>query len=247
MTIPTRWPWLLALGAIVYLVVLVVTLPARFVLQWLPDGVSAVGVEGTAWRGRVATIAVERTRVDDLRWRLRPAALLRARAAASVEARVAGGFVDGDVAITATGTVHARDLRGAFPLAELASVAGFQGIAGQLSIDLQALRLDDGWPGVVEGTARIGNLRIADLDDEPVGDYELQFDTRGDDIVGRLRDRGGPLEVSGALTLGADRAWELDGTVRTRADARPRLGEVLSMLGNPDAEGRREFSLAGRL
>jgi hypothetical protein len=53
--------------------------------------------------------------------------------------------------------------------------------------------------------------------------------------------------VTGVLRLSPDGSYELAGSVAPKADADPELARVLQLLGTPDAQGRRAFSIAGTM
>jgi hypothetical protein len=55
---------------------------------------------------------------------------------------------------------------------------------------------------------------------------------------------GGPLAVAGTLRMTPEPGFVLEGTVASRANATPELARQLQMLGAPDAQGRRSFSIA---
>ena len=66
-----------------------------------------------------------------------------------------------------------------------------------------------------------------------------------DRLVGKVKDLEGPMQVDGTLSLGADRSYVIEGLVAARPDASKAVTDTLRFLGNPDAQGRRPFSLAG--
>jgi hypothetical protein len=53
--------------------------------------------------------------------------------------------------------------------------------------------------------------------------------------------------VSGLLQLSPSGAYDLEGSVAPRPGASADLTQTLQLLGAPDAQGRRPFSLAGSL
>lgn len=69
--------WALA-ALVVFVVFLVVSMPARFALQFIdvPAGVQLGGVSGRIWRGEVDAVRAGDIILRDVQWRLRPAHLL---------------------------------------------------------------------------------------------------------------------------------------------------------------------------
>ena len=78
-----------------------------------------------------------------------------------------------------------------------------------------------------------------------LGSYDLEFDGKRDadgGLTGQLRDRGGPLEVTGVVTLTPAPGYLLNGAVLTRPSASPELLRQIAFLGPADAAGRRQFA-----
>lgn len=242
--------WQLAgLGLAVYLVVLIATLPAALVWRLAaPADATAAGIEGTAWRGGATTAVIAGTRLTSLRWSLQPLELLRARLGLRFDTRLDDGFARGHVALSPGGQrVWMRDVQAALALQPLAAAAGYRGVAGALSIDLEQLVLIDEWPDLLQARIGIGQLVISDLGRDSLGDFSLDLLATNGRVQGELSDGGGPVEVRASLRLEPDRSYELEGLVQARPQATQDLREILEMLGAPDAAGMRSFGVAGRL
>jgi hypothetical protein len=72
----------------------------------------------------------------------------------------------------------------------------------------------------------------------------------GDDagIVALLNDQGGPLEVTGRISLRPDRTYLFDSLIKLRADAPDVLVQGLEIVGGaPNASGQRKFQQQGSL
>jgi general secretion pathway protein N len=243
------------LGVGAYLAFTLATFPAGTALRWFaPREIVMTGVEGTLWSGSAASCSVGGIVAEALRWRVQPASLLLGRLAGSVEARIPDGFVSTDIAASPAGVTFSG-LRGATSLPALAGVLPIKGMRGQASAALESLAIEDGWPSRV-----VGELKLAGLEAPPfipdgsgallsLGDYTVTFSPApAREVAARFVDNGGPLEVSGTLTLDATRAYTLDALIEPRNGAPEALVEGLKiMTAEPDAEGRRRLSLTGSL
>jgi general secretion pathway protein N len=251
---PGRLGWV-ALGVGAYLAFVLTMFPAATAYRWFaPPELALSGVEGTVWSGRAALGSVEGFPLRDLRWQLHPSALLALRLGASFESRLAEGFVSGAVRVGMS-TVEFSDIRVATSLAALRAALPLDGLEGRVSLSLERLVLDRGWPVVVVGDAGVNDLQGMWFmaGDQPdfvtLGSYALRFNQGGGNgILASVRDAGGPLEVSGELELGSDRAYRIEGLVRARENASAELVQGLQfMTDDPDASGRRAFSFTGTL
>ena len=72
---------------VLFFLTLLVTVPARFVMQFvsLPAYIQVGGVEGSIWRGEVDALLVNDIMLRDVSWRLRPWSLFSGQLAADVE------------------------------------------------------------------------------------------------------------------------------------------------------------------
>lgn len=232
-----------------FLLGILLLFPAQLALQWFsPPDLRLVGIEGTIWRGRAAQASAGGIYLSPLTWRLRPASLLTARLGYDIEADLPGGYVNGAVAMTITGSISLSDLEASVPLASVSRLMPIAQAEGRLSADIDHSIIRAGWPTELVGIVSIEDLVYRPAGTNSIGNYRVQFlETEDNSLLGELSDGGGPLEVSGELAVTADRAYELRGHVMARPGAPAALANSLRFLGSEDARGRREFSLAGRL
>jgi hypothetical protein len=233
--------------AVVFLITLVVRLPARALVALLPPDVTCAAPSGTIWSGSCGQLRAAPIVVSALSWQLHPAALLRARIGADVASQdpAANGHAtlelrtNGDLSLTAlvANLALPRD-SGLVPA----------GASGTLQLAIDSARIEGGHVVAVQGTVDLQQLHIespaADL-----GSFELQFASpnQGATMVGLLRDLDGPLSMIGTLHLKRDGSYELQGSVAPRAGSGADLTQLLQLLGPPDAQGRRALSIAGTL
>jgi hypothetical protein len=237
----------LILAVVVFIITLLVRLPARALLMLLPAEVSCAEPAGTVWSGSCGELRAGAFAVSGLAWTLHPAALLRLHVAAdlaSQDPRANGHAqlelaLNGDLAITAlAANLAIPSGAGLFPAGSSGSV--------QLAVD--SARIEGRHLVALQGKIDLQQLQIenppADL-----GSFELQFapPSQGAAMVGQLRDLNGPLSVIGVLQLSRAGSYDLEGSVAPRPGASADLTQVLQLLGPPDAQNRRAFSLAGSL
>jgi general secretion pathway protein N len=84
----SKWK-LITVLAVVYIVGLLILLPARVVAHFIdtPPGVRWGQVEGTLWSGSMGVVQVEDLVLRDLHWTLQPLALLTGKLQADIEVR----------------------------------------------------------------------------------------------------------------------------------------------------------------
>ncbi|MEO1117447.1 MAG: type II secretion system protein N [Pseudomonadota bacterium] len=237
---------------IVFVIGLVVRLPASAVLSWtLPDNVSTRGISGTIWSGTIDVVDVNGVSMGPVSWRWRPAALASGRIGAVVEAGLPGGYLDGKVSV-GSDVMVLEDVRALANLASLTQRSSIGAARGTARVSATRLRLESLWPTDIEGEIRLTNLRYAATGNTALGGYRLRFDgtASGDPafpLLGVIESDGSaPFTVGGTLGLGPARAYALNATVAAGADAPAEITQALQFLP-ADASGQRQLSFEGAL
>lgn len=240
-----KLPLILA-GAAAFLLSLVVFAPARLLVSFLPASVTTGTMTGSIWNGATDYLAIDGRPLGAMQWHLKPLQLLRGRLALDVDLRSAEGTAHGFVSLGSGNSLAARDFQAQWPLASLPAGLAPGRWSGLLNLDLRDFAFDGTNVSRVLGTIDARNLQSPDSG--PMGSYRLIFDEKskqGDRHVGRLQDLDGPMQVTGTLSLGSQGDYLLEGRVAPRAGATENLIQGLRFLGEPDAQGRRPFSIAG--
>ncbi len=237
---------MLGVGLIAALAVLVTAIPASVLGRFLPPGVHAADFSGTIWHGSTTALTVNGRNAGGLEWQLQPQALLQLTL--ELRAHWALGHFLADGVVDADGRRFSlRDVRGGGPiddLSELGVPAGWHGVA-EVAID--TLSGDPARLIAVAGDLKVSNLSSAQVAaGANLGGYLLRFAPGAVDasgaISGQLSDTGGPLEVSGTITLSpAQHSGMVSGTILERADAPPDLRRDLdnfARLRGRDRQGR---------
>ncbi len=235
-------------GLVAFVAGLAATFPARLAVAWFaPAQVQAWGVQGTVWNGSAEAIAVAGAGIGGAEWSLRPLSLLLLKPKADIRVTRRDGFASARVTTSLSGdSVRISDLEAAIALGSLPPQVVPNGVAGDLSAQVPALQLEDGWP-----TRASGRIAVADLNLPGViltlGPLEFVFADASDPLRADVRSLGGPLEVEGTLTLPAPGRWSLDVLLAPGQDAPRELVEGLAYVGEEAPGGRRRLQASGGL
>ena len=243
---------LILIGLLTFLVLAVISVPASVLFGFLQQyGVNAAGTEGSAWKGRAQMLQIQSVNLGAVEWDLHALALLTLKLQADVKITRPEGFAEAEVSVRSADAVTLEDLTASLPLSALAGVAP-AGWSGTVNMKFSELVLSNGWPASANGTAEVLNVSSPNKNAPLTGSYKLTFPAAGVEaaegvLAADLVDLGGPLQIQGELELRPDRSYLLAGHVAARPDAPRNLANQLEILGPPDAEGRRPFSLEGTL
>ncbi len=206
---------LIAAGAISFLLTFIADAPAGALYAWFAPKAAKVelyGVDGTLLHGSVAGIGMQgRPAWQELHWTLHPLGLLTARVLADIETTTPA-VVRGRVSLAPWG-MSLSDVRASGSARTLLSVGGqgFLPIEGQLSADLQSLRLKDGKASSVDGVINVEGLSWT-LAKDPIvlGNFRGTATTESGKITLKIESVSGPLDAHGNVELDSDQAYNVD-------------------------------------
>lgn len=250
----TRNGRLTALGVGAAVAFALATLPASLLAGRLESrGLTAAGVGGSIWHGRIAMLAWRGTPLGAVSWRLGLRPLLRGRLGGEVELARPDGRAAAEISVAPSGDLHLARARATLPLEAFASLPGGlpRGWRGLLQASLDEVVLRGGLPVAARGTIEVDGLVAPPPRSAPVGSYRLVLPDPGAPaaagVSARVADKSGPLGVDARLSLAPDRSFLLEGTVLARPDLPAAMQRSMAILGPADAQGRRPFSVGGTL
>lgn len=234
--------------AVTLVVGLIVSFPARVAYHWFaPPTVAMTGISGSVWRGAASQASVAGLYLGELRWRMRPLALLRGRASFDIAANPAGGVLDGNAAIGFGGNLFLAHTRASLPLDAFAGLFGVPGLRGTATADIVQLELSDGFPASGEGSAEVRGLVLPMVSRQSIGGYRVEFLTQEDGVVASVEDTNGLVDIAGRVFFRRDRSYEFLGQLAPKPDTPAAISDQMRFLGSPNARGQYELRLEGTL
>lgn len=240
--------WQVAVLAVVlYLIFLVVTIPASLAYGALkkklaPESSLQLGsITGTLWSGRAAPAVLGGQRLDSLSWNVQPLSLLIGRVQAQLEFRYGDSFGKAVVARGFTGKIYAKDIEARIDLKRMRLLAQVLplGMEGALLLNLKTFSVDRrsifdaegvlAWDSAiitVPMRTEFGNLRVA------------LSTTDNDGVKATLADGGGPLQAEGLLNITREGNYKFTGVFAARDPNQRMLVQGLQMLGRQGADGK---------
>ena len=244
---------LVALGIGAFLILGLITLPANAVLSFFhPPGVTLAGISGTIWKGRAQAVRSGTTHVGSVEWALNVLPLLTGKLGANVKVTRTDGFAQGSIAAAPGGRITLHGFNASLPVSALPPNVVRGGWTGTLNVKLTDAVVDNAWPVAVTGTIEVTDLVGPANRPAALGSYKVVFPAEGaataDALTGALTDSGGgPLAVNGTVQLKKDRSYLLSGLIATRPGAPGDMTRTLEILGEPDEQGRRQFTIEGTM
>lgn len=241
--------WVLALGFGVYLVGLLVFLPARLVVAMapLPEHIQLQGVQGTLWKGQAQQLQVQHKYLEQVSWDVFPLALLTGQFAADV--RVGQSPVNpvrGQAHLVASLSGQQLTLEDARFQGELGHLARWLDIPdlvplqGEIVLGLTEFAL--GQPICSHLSARVGAYEVQTLigsNWQALGDYAMQLSC-SEGLVQVNMDPSNHLglQVQGRF---APADVDLAVTMQPTAMAPTAIHDLLKLVGRPNQQGQYNF------
>jgi general secretion pathway protein N len=241
----------LIIGLMVYLLVLLATIPANLFTGLINrnfPGVAVVGLEGSLWSGRIGQLYVAGNRLEGVEWHLQPWALLLGRMQLGLEysdqrnrleVSLARGFTGSSQIRGLEGQVQAQWLQGLTPY----TIPVFK---GTLQFDDVYLSLDGMIPDDASGNLQWRGAAVDMGQDVRLGQLQVQLDQSEDQVQAVVT------ETSGLLTGDARFSVSEDGRYRIQAKLKPTdkgedLSRHLALVMQRSADGSFVYNQQGRL
>lgn len=246
---------LLTLGIVCFLLFFFTAFPARVVFAvFMPDTVQSFGVTGSIWNGHARIINIGGQQFRNTEWNIAVSQLVFGQLGGDFKTRWGSGFADGFATISAGGTLRLKNTQTSFDIGLLTALLGIPQMGGQISVEINNLKIVDNWPHQLSGTGEIRNLSspllgsgAASLIGNVAVDFDTATETNAETITGQIHDAGGPLEINGTLLLTPPGNYDLSTRIRARPDAPRALQDNLRFLGSPESDGSYIFKIAGSI
>ncbi|MFB0712668.1 type II secretion system protein N [Buttiauxella noackiae] len=232
-----------------YLLGLLLMIPARFVIDWLPlsSEVSLQGVSGTLWQGQVQTLALGKQQVGPISWNWRSTALLEGKIAADIalaDPRIINGR--GIIGWNGEWSIQEATLR--FPAAVLGNAMSLSAkLGGEVSAHLTLLRFTP--RNCIEALAdmRWSNGNLVDIAATVnTGDTRLRIKCVNQQWLADITQTSEQLHSKGQLRLQGAQQYRLQGEVTPGATFPPALLMLLAQSAGHESQGRYTFETSGR-
>jgi hypothetical protein len=248
-----RWIGYGLLGLFAYLVFMLIQFPATVLFDWITQRVPELSVRdmhGSARQGSARGVRLRGVQFESLSWQLQFFPLLLGRLEYQFNLAEPGSRLQGKIATSFDRQLSLGDVKGSLPLTKLSALTERPSLPldGQVELDIAGLQLNTlGRLRSVFGTIRLLSARTTLAKPLELGNFNVELSTQDQDILGNIKDSGGPLEFTGNLTLTQDGSYRFSGQAAVRDENNRELRQALSLLGRPGGNGKWKINLAGTL
>jgi len=236
-------------GILVFLVILVLYLPASWFAGALPAQLRCNDLGGSLWQGECNGLSYQGSNLGDATWNLSLGRAFSGRVAGDVAVRGNAVNLNADLDTNFSGVGELRNLKANLVMdpALLPLLPAQQ--RGILAADLARVEVGAGGAlSAVEGSLELRDFRQAGPQPMDLGSYQVVFDgakSANSTVVGKVRDLGGPFIVDATVTLNPERSYVVQGYITGRTAEAERTVRELTLGATPDTSGRSSFSFEG--
>lgn len=241
----------LAIGVTVYLLVLVVTLPAEHIRKSIEARVADLAlhaVSGSVFSGQARQLVYQGLDLGAVRWQFRPHALLLGRAEYHIELTHPDNHGRGDIGITPGGRVYGRELE--LELLPDRIINHYSPVAvttsGELRLVIESLDISAGLPRNLYGSVAWQDAAVLEPVDMVLGQVEVSLQTSGEGLAGTVT-RGGVLGASGNLALLPGGRYRVNLVLRPGNDVSTETLELLENTAQVMPNGDYLIDASGQL
>jgi hypothetical protein len=247
----SSWRWLTAYGLLIYLLFLIISLPANFVWSLAPQqikrSVIVSNLQGSAWSARADSVIVNDFELGKANWTLNPLLLFIGKLGGHITVRNALGQAQSGFAIQSDQLVELSDLTGEFNAAMLDPAFRPFTFAGVIKSELNTLELEKKAQLTATGTLQWNNASITGVQEVPLGNVLFNATPEAKGTRLQVTNEGGVIAISGDIRVAGNGRYNLNLLLTNRDKRRTDIDTILSVLGRLDAKGRVRLNQQGML
>ncbi len=247
----SNWKWLTAFGLVIYLIFLLIHVPAEFVWSFAPPqfkrGVIVSNLQGSAWSARADSVIVNGYELGKANWSLNPLWLFIGKLGGHIMVRNAMGQAQSDFAVQADQFIELSELTGEFNAAMLDPALRPFTLTGIIKSELSTLQLQRKVQLSANGNLQWNNATVTGVQEVALGNVQFSASPEAKGTLLKVSNEGGLIGISGDIRVAGNGRYTLNLLLINRDKRRSDVETMLSVLGRADAQGRVRFNQQGVL
>ena len=240
-------------GVSIYIVSLVVTLPAnRVVNHLLPASTSPYikykGISGSIWNGQATEFSVRQIPLGKLKWDLSFIPLLWGTADLQLTSKRDGALLVSDISMR-SGSISLQDTRFEIGIADLMPLFyGFPiSLDGNIKAFFKNIEIAPASQMQIEGGAVLSDIKLLAPQALSLGNLVATFEKNDKGSRININDQQGPVQVDAVVMLAETGFYTVNATLIPRTSSDASIKNALAMLAKADSQGRYTFNTRGRI
>lgn len=249
----SNWKWLTAYGVLLFLVFLLINIPADVVWSLIPQqykrGLIVSNLQGNAWSARAENVIINNYELGRANWTLNPLLLLTGKLGGHLTVRNAMGQAQSHFTVQADQLVELSDLSGEFNAALLDPILRPLTLTGAIKSELTTLLLQPKLQLTASGILRWNNATVTGVQEVALGNILLNASPQNKGTLLRVSNEGGLIDIGGDIRVTGNGRYNLNLLLTNRNKNRSDIDDMLLIIGGGrrDSEGRVRFTYQGAL
>jgi general secretion pathway protein N len=247
----SNWKWLTVYGLFLYLLFLIINVPADIVWSLTPAqvkrGIILGNLQGSAWSARADNVIINNYELGKANWTLNPLLLFIGKLGGHLTIRNAMGQAQSDFALQTDQLIELSNLTGEFNASMLDPALRPFTLTGVIKSNLSSLQLQRKVQLVASGNLQWNNATITGVQEVAIGNLQFNAKPEAKGTLLTVSNEGGLIEINGDVRVAGNGRYSLNLLLSNRDKRRSDVDTMLSVLGRADAQGRVRFNQQGVL
>lgn len=247
----SSWPWLTTYGLVLYLMFLLINVPADIVWSLVPQQVKrdiiVSNLQGTAWSAKADGIIVNNLDLGKTNWTINPLLLFVGKLGGHINIRNAMGQAQSGFSLQSDQLLNLSNLTGEFNAAMLDPAIRPFTLGGMFKSNLSTLQLQRKTFLAATGTLQWNNASISGVQEVSLGNITLNAMPESKGTRLQVANEGGVIAISGEIRVAGNGRYTLNLLLSNRDKSQSEIDRMLAFLGRADAQGRIRLNQQGML
>lgn len=229
-----------------YLFFLITTIPASLFVSWfnLPTNIKLSSISGSIWSGKANKFHYSNVDLGSIEWKLHPLNLLLGEISADISIVNNKQYINTELNLSPSGKIELEETRFLVDLSTLQPLTyGMPfSYAGKVSGYFPISYIHKNNYMGFNGKLSLSSMKLISPQQQTFGDFVVDFRAEEEGLTsGQIKDTGGPLDISGQVTLNKNGLVNVSVKLTAREKSSS-LEQMISFLGQKDASGRVQFN-----
>lgn len=240
-------------AVIAYLVLLIITIPARPVIDLINKNTPATiqGVSGTIWSGKALLITTSNDiKINKTQWSFNLWKLFLGKVAVDVNAQFLDNDITAELGTSFLGRFFINDLNAkvtAEQAAELANLPLVQ-LSGIISLDIESAQWKQGELPIAIGEIRWTDAAVTVADTASLGNVTILLNESEQQLLNAdIKNQGGDIKINGTAKLVPQADYAIDIKLVPTASANNNIKQSLGMFAQRQGNGEYTLKKSGSL
>ncbi len=247
----SSWPWLTVYGLVLYLMFLLINIPADIVWSLAPQqfkrDIIVNNLQGTAWSAKADGIVVNNLDLGKTNWTINPLLLFIGKVGGHIHIRNAMGQAQSGFFLDSDQLLNLSNLTGEFNAAMLDPAIRPFTLGGLFKSELNELQLQRKTFLSATGTLQWTNASISGVQEVPLGNITLNAMPESKGTRLQVTNEGGVIAISGEIRVAGNGRYTVNLLLSNRDKSQSEIDRMLAFLGRADAQGRIRLNQQGML